>query len=43
MGKRMSEIIPGASIKVVPDARHNLPLVQPEIVAEIIYNVFGKQ
>lgn len=40
MGQRMAELIPGSELKTVAEARHNLPLVNPLIVTEIIYNKF---
>ena len=40
MGKRIVELVPGAELYTVPEARHDLPKVRPEIVAEMIYNKF---
>lgn len=40
MGKQMQTAINNSEIKVIAGAKHNLPLVSPEIVAEIIYNKF---
>lgn len=38
MGQRLQELIPGAVLRTVPGAQHNLPKVSPEIVADLIYN-----
>lgn len=40
MGEKMNELIKESELKKVPESKHNLPLVNPEIVAEIIYNKF---
>lgn len=40
MGYKMKELINNSSLEVVPNTKHNLPLLYPEIVAEIIYNKF---
>lgn len=36
MGKKMDELIPKSRIEVIKNAKHNLPLVNPEIVASLI-------
>lgn len=41
MGEKISRLIPGARLEVVKDATHGLPLKQPDIVADIIFNYLG--
>lgn len=42
MGEKLKSGIPGAKLKVVGDARHNLPTIKSEIVSEIIYNYLNE-
>jgi pimeloyl-ACP methyl ester carboxylesterase len=42
MGKKLESSIKGAKLKIIKDAKHNLPLTKPEIVSEIIYNYLNE-
>ena len=42
MGQKLESSIKGAELKIIKDAKHNLPLTKPEIVSEIIYNYLNE-
>ena len=42
MGEKLESNIKEAKLKVIKDAKHNLPLTKPEIVSEIIYNYLNE-
>ena len=37
-GQKMAELLPNSQLQVINDRGHNLPLGNPEIVAQMIYN-----
>ena len=42
MGQKLESSIKGAELKIIKDAKQNLPLTKPEIVSEIIYNYLNE-
>lgn len=42
MSRRIGEMIPGATVEVVPDARHFLPEESPQVVARVITELLSR-